>query len=177
MRRACLTLSVLSLTLAGLVSAQAPRLPETLDGEWRSSVAPDRAVDIAMAAFRPRLENIPSFIRGRVESRIAERMHPVERIEITTTGDRVRVVNHTDRVETVETRLGESTRMRGRDGEMRRVTQRVRGGWLEQVFQGDDGSVSRLLSTEPDGQTLHVDVTVRNERLGDPVRWRVDFRR
>ena len=57
------------------------------------------------------------------------------------------------------------------------MTQRLRGGWLEQVFADDSGTVTRLLSVEPDGRTLHADLTVNHERLGEPVRWRLDYAR
>lgn len=166
--------------LAGSVEpteAQTEGVPSTLAGTWRATVTEDRARDIAMAAFRPRIDALPSFVQGMVRSRIRDRMRPASRIEISLEGDRVRVTNHGQRRQVIETPLGGTTRVRGADGENRRVTQRLRGGWLEQVFQGEDGSVTRLLSTEADGQTLHTDITVSNERLGAPVRWRLDYTR
>lgn len=166
------------LLLASWVGAQPARLPTTLEGSWRLTVSPARAHEIALAAFRPRIDALPSFVRGMVRERIHERMDPVRRMEIELDGDRVRVVSHGRREVVIETTtLPGTTHVVGSDGERRRVTQRVRGGWLEQVIDGENGEVRRLLSTEPDGQTLHVDVTVSNERLGAPVRWRLDFRR
>ena len=172
-----------ALSIAALVSvesghAQTERVPGTLAGTWNATVSQDRARDIALAAFRPRIDALPSFVQGMVRSRIRERMQPATRIEITLDGNRVRVTNHGRRRIVVETPLGGTTRVRGDDGEPRRVTQRLRGGWLEQVFVGsDDGQVTRLLSTEADGRTLHADLTVTNERLGAPVRWRLDYTR
>ena len=165
------------LCLAALVTAQAPSVPTTLAGSWRCTVSPDRARDIALAAFQPRIDALPSFVQGMVRDRIRERMRPPTRLEIALEGDRVRVTNIGARRVVVDTPLGGTTRVVGDDGESRRVTQRLRSGWLEQVFQGENGNVSRLLSTEPDGQTLHADLTVENERLGAPVRWRLDYTR
>jgi len=165
------------LALSALGTAQTASVPSILEGQWRSTVSQRRAREIVVAAFRPNLERIPSLMRGMVEERIRERTRPTTRIEISLEGDRVRVVDHRSRAVAVETPLGGSTRVTGDDGETRRVTQRLRGGWLEQVFEGENGTVHRLLSVEPDGQTLHADMTVENERLGDPVRWRLDYRR
>lgn len=178
MKRLTVSLAFVSLLgLSTLVTAQPAHVPAVLEGDWRSTVSQDRAREIVLAAFRPRLEGLPSFMRGMVEGRIRERTRPTTRIEIAIDGERVRVVDHRSRAVTVETALGGSTRVTGDDGETRRVTQRLRGGWLEQVFEGDSGTVHRLLSVEPDGRTLHADMTVDNERLGGPVRWRLDYRR
>lgn len=178
MKRLTVSLGFLSLLgLSTLVTAQAAQVPEVLEGDWRSTVSQSRAREIVLAAFRPRLQQIPSIMRGMVEGRIRERTRPTTRIEIALDGDRIRVVDHRSRPVVVETPLGGSTQVTGDDGETRRVTQRLNGGWLEQVFQGDNGTVTRLLSVEPDGRTMHADMTVDNERLGAPVRWRLDYRR
>lgn len=157
--------------------AQAPQVPAVLEGAWRCAVSEDRARQIAIAAFEPTIAGFPSFIRGMVRERIQERLQPATGLEIELDGDRVRVTNIGRRRTVAETRLGGTTRVEGDDGEMRRVTQRLQGGWLEQVIEGESGTVHRLFSTEPDGRTLHADLTVQNERLGAPVRWRIDYRR
>ena len=167
----------LPLLAAASAVGQAASVPSTLEGTWRCTLTPEQARATALAAFEPRFAAMPAFIRGMVASRVAERLRPTTRMEIAIEGDQVRVTSLEPGRVVVETRLGGSTRVRGSDGETRRVTQRIRGGWLEQVYQGENGVVRRLLSTEPDGRTLHMDFTVENERLGEPVRWRLDYRR
>lgn len=177
MRYLCLLLSVMTLAFAAAPGeSQSARVPEVLNGSWRCTVSPDAARSTAMRAFAPRLESIPALFRGWVQNRIESRIHPPGRIDIDLTGDRIRVTNYGERRIVVDTPLGGSTTIRNADGERLRVTQRLRDGWLEQTFQGENALIQRLLSTEPDGQTMHTDVTLTVERLGAPVRWRLDYR-
>lgn len=166
------------LALAGSAVAQTPSVPGTLAGAWRRRANATQARHAVISAFEPRLTRFPEMMRGIARDRIAESLPMAERLEVAVNGDRVRTTTQASghRV-VVDTPIGGSTRVRLEDGDERRVVQRLSGGWLEQVFTNDDGSIRRLLSTEPDGSTLHVDYTVHNTTLGDPVRWRIDYQR
>ncbi len=170
---------VLLVAVAGTAIAQGPAsIPSTLAGTWERHGSTTEARRTVLAAFEPRIRTFPEIMWGVARERISESLPTAERIEITTSAQRVRVVTHASgRRVVVDTALGGSTRVRLEDGDERRVVQRLRGGWLEQVFDNDDGSIQRLLSTEADGQTLHVDYTVHNTTLGAPVRWRMDYGR
>ncbi|MCB9597523.1 MAG: hypothetical protein H6719_32690 [Sandaracinaceae bacterium] len=165
------------LVTASAVVAQTPSVPSTLEGAWRRQPSATEARRTVIAAFEPRLEVFPEMLRGIARDRITESLPMADRIEIAVAAERVRVAYVTQRRVVIDTPLGGSARVRLEDGDERRAVQRLRGGWLEQVFTDDQGRVERLLSTEPDGSTLHLDYTVHNSRLGAPVRWRIDYRR
>ena len=165
------------LALSAAVGAQSASVPSALAGTWRRTVSTQRARSIVLAAFQPRLANFPGFLQSIGRDRISESLPMPHRVQVAIEGERVHVTYVGESRVSIATPLGGSTRVRDADGETRRVTQRLRGGWLEQVYTGDDGSVHRLLSTEPDGSTMHLDFTAHNERLGEPVRWRIDYRR
>ncbi len=182
MPRASLLLSLALLCLAasiggGRVGAQDARVPDTLAGTWTRSVPAARARAIVLSAFEPRLTRFPEIMRPIARDRIATGLPMADRIDVALDGRRVRVTFTGERRVVIETPLGGSGRVRLEDGDERRVTQRLRGGWLEQELTNDDGTIQRLLSTEGDGRTMHVDYTVHNEQLGAPVRWRVDYGR
>lgn len=171
--------ALLCLAMAGTVAAQdQPSIPSTLVGTWQRQVSAEEARRTVLAAFEPRIRTFPEIMWGIARERIAASLPMADRIEIATGPSRVRVTTHASaRRVVVETPLGGSARVELEDGDERRATQRLRSGWLEQVFANDDGRIVRLLSTEPDGGTLHVDYTVHNTTLGAPVRWRMDYRR
>lgn len=180
-RAATLGLTLLGLVLVGhsalTTQAQDGRVPSVLEGTWRRAIGAERARQVVAAAFEPRLARFPAMLRGIARDRITESLPMPDRVAVAL-GERVRVTYlYEDRRLRVDTALGGTTRVRDVDGETRRVSQRLQRGWLEQVFRGADGDVHRLLSTEPDGATMHLDYTVHNERLGEAVRWRVDYRR
>lgn len=155
--------------------ATAGGLPSALSGTWRYPHEVSHGVGLAMAAFEPRIRALPGFVQESVRARISGRMRVARAIVIDLEGDRVRVTSRGEEETTIATRLGGTSRVRHADGDTRSVTQRLRGGGLEQHIEGDNGVTRRLFSTSPDGATMHVDMTVENERLGAPVRWRLDY--
>lgn len=177
MRRAALLAFAALLACAATVGAQPSQVPSVLEGTWRRQPSAARARHIVISAFEPRLEAFPEILRGIARDRIAESLPAADRIRVGLNGSRVRITYVRRQRVVAEAPLGGTSRMQGFDEEWSRVTLRLRGGWLEQVNVNDDGRVYRLLSVEPDGQTMHLDVTVQNERLGGDVRWRIDYHR
>ena len=166
-------LCLVALALPG--GAQDASIPDTLVGSWRRDPSAQRARSTVLGAFEPRLTRFPELLRPMARDRIAESLPMPDRIDVAVRSGNVRVTYSTARRVVVDSPLGSTTRVVLDDGEPRRVVQRLRGGWLEQIYTNDDGSFHRLLSTEADGSTLHLDYTVHNERLGGPIRWRIDY--
>ena len=99
----------------------------------------------------------------------------LSRVSIAQSAGQVQVTYEGQRTVTVGSSVPGTTTVTNEEGREVRVTQQLRGGWLEQVFEGPNGLLRELLSTEPDGATLHVDVSLESERLGEPIRYRLDY--
>ena len=111
-------------------------------------------------------------VRDQIRGRIAI----PRRIVVAVDGANVSVTYEGERTITVASPLGGSTTITRADGAEVAVRQQLSGGWLEQVYTGQNGSLRLLLSTEPDGRTLHLDGTAQSERVrGAGVR--LDYQR
>jgi hypothetical protein len=150
-------------------------VPATLPGAWRSPHPDAHGIAVVRAAIEPHLAGLPPLIGPIVRARLEERTRIVRRIDITTSGPNVRVVSTGERTFTVDTALGVPTPMTSPEGRAVTTTQQITGGWLEQVFRGENGDMRVLYSTEPEGRTMHVDVTLSSERLSSPIRYRLDY--
>ena len=178
-------LLVASLLPFGLVRAQEARVPVArvpgiLEGTYVYPHGPEHGRDVVMAALEPNLAMLPYFTQVLVRRGIEERMSLPRRISVDLSDDRtsnVAVTYEGERVVTIASALNASTTLTTSEGHEVPVTQGLRGGWLEQAFAGETGTLTVLLSTERDGRTLHVDVTMRGERLPLPVSVRLDYRR
>jgi hypothetical protein len=109
-----------------------------------------------------------------VRAQLEERARNVRRIEIAATGRNVRVTSLGERTFGVDTPLGVPRPRTPPEGGAVTTTQQITDDWLEQVLRGDDGDMHVLYATEPDGRTMHVDVTRTSERLSAPIRYRLD---
>ena len=54
---------------------------------------------------------------------------------------------------------------------------RVEGNTLTQEFSTKDGQRINIYEVSPDGQTLTLQVTVSSQRLAEPVKYRLVYRR
>lgn len=180
MNRALLGAGVVCLIalVAPFGRAQTCGLPPILAGVYDYPHEPEHARGLVMAAIEPQLATIPSLVRGMVRDEMQARITLPRRITIALPDPIVSVTYEGERTSVVACPIGGSTTVTSRDGETVPVTQRIQGGWLEQTFTGPSGGTLRvLLSTEPDGQTLHVDGTMTSERLGQPIPVRLDYAR
>lgn len=167
-------LALVALVAAG-ATAQSAVVPSTLPGAWRYPHPDAHGIAIVRAAIEPHLANLPPLVGPIVRARLEERTRIVRRIEIATNGPNVRVTSFGERTFVVDTPLGVPTPMTSPEGRAITTTQRITHGWLEQVFRGENGDMRVLYSTEPDGRTMHVDVTLTSERLSSPIRYRLDY--
>jgi hypothetical protein len=170
------------LVLAAMVptfgAAQVAAVPAILGGSFvaRSSASEGRAR--VLAALEPQIALLPYFVQGLVRDRIEERLGIPRRITVAVPADPagdIRVTYEGERTVTIAAPVGGSTTVTSAEGRAVPVSHRLSAGWLEQLFQGEHGTLTVLLSTEPDGRTLHADGTMRGERLGAPVGVRLDY--
>ncbi len=157
--------------------AQTRGLPPILAGVYAYPHDAAHGRGVVMAAIEPQLAGLPSFMRDVIRSQMEGRITIPTRITIALPDPIVSVTYEGERTTVVATPIGGSTTVTNRDGEPIPVTQRIAGGWLEQTFTGPNGTLRVLLSTEPDGRTLHADGTMTSERIGQPVPVRLDYTR
>lgn len=172
--------SLMPFGFAGAQEARVPvaRVPGILEGAYVYPHAPEHGRNVVMAALEPTLCMLPYFTQVLVRRGLEERIALPRRISVDLSDDRtsnVAVTYEGERVVTIASALNASTTLTTSEGHEVPVTQGLRYGWLEQAFVGDTGTFTVLLSTERDGRTLHVDVTMRGERLPLPVSVRLDY--
>ncbi len=179
MNRALLGVGVVCLIalVAPFGRAQTCGLPPILAGAYAYPHEMEHGRGLIMAAMEPQLAQLPGFMRDIVRDQMQSRITIPTRITIALPDPIVSVTYEGERTNVVACPIGGTTTVTSRDGDAVPVTQRIQAGWLEQVFTGPNGTLRLLLSTEPDGQTLHVDGTVTSERLGQPVPVRLDYHR
>jgi hypothetical protein len=179
MNRALLAVGVVLLLALGapLGRAQTCGLPPILAGVYAYPHDAAHARGVVMAAIEPQLAALPGFMRDVVRDQMQQRITLPQRITIALPDPIVSVTYQGEQTNVVACPIGGSTTITNRDGIEVPVTQRISGGWLEQSFTGPNGTLRVVLSTEPDGETLHADGTMTSERLGQPVPVRLDYQR
>ncbi|GAB4111038.1 MAG: hypothetical protein OHK0013_47010 [Sandaracinaceae bacterium] len=177
---------VIASLLAGLVlaafvlaplggRAQTATVPAVLAGSWVPEGGVGRGTQVLDAAFAPSIAALPEIMHGFARSRIRDDMPVARRIVISLDGPRVRVSLESDHPRTIIGPLGARAATTGVSSGTT-VTQRLAGGWLELVYEGEGSELRQLFSTEPDGARMHLDSTVRNGQLaGGMVRFRIEY--
>jgi hypothetical protein len=177
----CASLLLVLASLLPLTSlAQSAAVPPILAGSYVYREGPDHGRATVMAALEPHIAMLPYFTQSLVRDRVAERIALPRQIVVALPPDPagdVSVEYTGTRVVMVVSPIGGSTTITTATGTVVPVTQRVRLGWLEQVFSGETGTLSVMLSCEPDGRTMHVDGTMRSENLPTPITIRLDYTR
>ena len=181
MRASLLVLLLLAAaSIPGAGGAQAAGAPPILSGSFVIEGAVEAGRARVLAAFEPQIAMLPYFVQDLVRDRLEERLGIPRRITVAVPVDpagAVEVTYEGERTVTMAAPVGGSTTVTSADGRTVPVTHRLHGGWLEQHFVGENGTLTVLLSTEPDGRILHADGTVRGDRLGGAVPVRLDYRR
>lgn len=163
-----------ALSSPGLGGAQTGSVPGVLAGSWTYDGTPARAMAIVDAAFEPGVSTLPYFFQSMARDRIHHSMRPANRVEITLSGNHLRVVYTSDiATKVIDGELGARASVSGLESGTV-VDTTLRTGWLMLSYDGE-GGMTQLLSTEPDGSRMHIDSTVTSERLPQPVRFRLDY--
>jgi len=157
------------------LAAQTATVPAVLAGRWTYPHDVAHAQSIVLAATEPLLSGFPEIVRPLARDQVRSRVRIARSIEVALDGAAVRTVFRGDRNLTIATPLGVRSTITGSEGQPVEVSQSLRGGWLEQTFHGQEGGMRQLLSTEPDGRTLHLDISLESERLSAPIRFRLDY--
>ncbi|MEZ4337178.1 MAG: hypothetical protein R3B82_11180 [Sandaracinaceae bacterium] len=157
------------LLVAALASAQ-DAAESRYEGHFVLEGSADAARDRVRRALRPALAQVPSMFRSMAEERLAGRFQIVRAIDIALPGDRIRVTYASDRRRTFESRRGYPTTITTDDDREARMTQLFRDGHLEQIFEGEEGRLYRVLEVSADGTRLTATSVMTGERLDAPIR-------
>jgi hypothetical protein len=166
-------LALLALVIVAPAGAQ--EAPETFDGSFRYAGSMEDARRRASEAASPIADQVGVFARGRVRGNLERAAAAPESIRIHVDASRIEVHVAGSRGEqTFASAPGGSLTVSGDDGSMR-VTQVWRDGRLRQTFRNAEGAtVTRVYTPTESGLTLTV--TVRNERLPEPMTVRYRYR-
>jgi hypothetical protein len=128
----------------------------------------DKAVDEALA-------DLSMVMRLMVKKAMDARKTPfIETIAIETPPGKIAItMGDMDRV---ETKANQSETVK-RDGRTGKVTHKFGAGKLTQIVEGENGVIQNVLTLTSDGKTLHRDVTITNERLKKPIKYRLTYAR
>ncbi len=178
----CASVLLLLAALLPLTSAAQTTgaVPPILAGVYVYREGPDHGRATVMAALEPHIAMLPYFTQNLVRERVSERIALPHQITValpTDTAGNVSVEYTGARVVTVASPIGGSTTITTSSGTVVPVLQRLRLGWLEQVFTGETGTLTVMLSAEPDGRIMHVDGTMRSENIPAPITIRLDYTR
>lgn len=132
------------------------------EAQQRLHAAIDRAAD-----------QVPFFLRGFARSRLREKNPVHRRIRVRVDGNTIAVAYENDRYETQEGQWTTVTAV----GEPTQLLQQIVGRRIYQTFRTDEGTKQMVLTPSDDGRYLWLDVTVTSDRLPDPLRYRLRFRR
>lgn len=168
MRRAA-ALVPITLLLAAVASAQVVD-ESRYAGHFVLDGTEDAARQRVRRALRPALEQVPTMFRSMAEERLAGRFQVVRVIDIALPADRIRVTYASDRSRTFESRRGYPTTITTDDDREARMTQLFRDGHLEQIFEGEQGRLYRVLELSADGTHLTATSVMTGERLDTPIR-------
>jgi hypothetical protein len=170
-----LAVSVIALS-APRAPAQSGRVPPILAGTYAYPHDPAHGSAHIVGAIEPYLVEIPGVIRGAIMDQMRQRIVVPHHIVVALPDPIVSVTYQSDREITVACPLGGSTTITRADGSTIPVRQQLSAGWLEQTFTGPNGTLRMLLSTEPDGRTLHADGALASDRYpGRSIPVRLDY--
>ena len=162
-------LMLLVVTAQTYTFAQITHLEGTFTYVPDKSDAVDHAIEAAVSRFN-------LFVRPFVRWRLRAANAPYQRITIALTPTQVSITIDEDDPERMPL---DGTPIEGKDenGEVVQVRTRVEGNALTQEFSTKDGQRLNIYEVSPDGQTLTLQVTVSSQRLAEPVKYRLVYRR
>jgi hypothetical protein len=160
--------------LASAVRGDAPAA-EAYVGHWRYADGEEgrqrvqRAVDAAV-------DGLPFFAKPIAEDRVEARVGPFGALRFALEGDRLRF--SADGWGPLASRLGgPAVEVEGPAGSTLRMSQRLSGGRLVQIFRHEDGVRRNTFALSGDGDTLWLDVFIRSRMLPNDATYRLRYRR
>ena len=165
--------------VASVASAQVAPVDETarFAGHYVLDCEEEEARQRIRQALEPAIESIPFLMRSMARSRLNERFRVVRTIEIALPADRIRVRYTGERSRTLESRRGHPVTIESEEGNEARMTQLFREGHLEQIFEGENGRMYRVLELSEDGSRLSATTILQGDRLEQPIRITQPYRR
>lgn len=149
-------------------------LREQLHGTWALADSVEDAERTRDRAAERAASAMNVFVRGIASSRLREGSHVNRRITLSFADDRRIAVRFDESRYASE--LGETVRVTRSDGARLRLTQRIREGKLEQVFQSESGT--RWYVYEPTGAgAMRLSTTTNSDRMPQPMHFVLDYRR
>lgn len=174
MRRG-LFLSSLCLLVAALpVAAQAPQ--NEVAGTWALVPSVERGRRAIRAGFERALRDLNPLLRAVARQQIDADAMLARRIEVAIEGSRVVTTMHTTARHRFATRLRYPARVTDETGTSARLTQLLRDGSLELVFEAERGRRWTVL-TPVGADRLEVTTTIDPEPVDEHVRFRHAYRR
>jgi hypothetical protein len=163
-----------ALLLAGLaVYTHAPAQTATLQGTFtyvpEKSDNVDQAIEVAVSKLN-------FFVRSMARKRLRELNEPYQRIAIELTPTQVSITaDHGAPIRTAPD--GTPGAWKDADVEVLQVSTRWEGSVLKQEFSAKNGQRINAYEVSADDQTLTMQVTISSQRLKEPVKYRLVYRR
>jgi hypothetical protein len=155
------------------VHTYAPAQTATLQGTFtyvpEKSDNVDQAIEVAVSKLN-------FFVRSTARKRLREVNEPYQRIAIELTPTQVSITG--DKSAPIRTAPdGTPGVWKDADVEVFQVSTRWEGSVLKQEFSAKNGQRINAYEVSPDDQTLTMQVTVSSQRLKEPVKYRLVYRR
>lgn len=129
--------------------------------------APERSADVEQAIERG-TEDLNFLIRGIARRRLRGTTQPYRTIRIQRSDGEIATIY--DGREPIRSPAdGRAVTWRREDGEVLQLSTRERDGALVQTFVAEDGTRENAFRVSDDGSTLTLTVTVRSDRLPEPI--------
>jgi hypothetical protein len=175
--RAALSLGLLAtagLSLPAVSHADGPALAKYA-GKYKYKGKKEKGEKIVDEAVDKSLADLSAVMRMMIKKAMEARKTPfIEAIAIETPTGKIAIKMGDS--ERVETKVNGSETVK-RDGRSGKVTHSYADGKLTQRVEGEGGTIRSVMTLEKDGKTLHRDVTIENERLKKPIKYRLTYTR
>lgn len=115
-------------------------------------------------------------IRGFARDKLLELCAPYKKISVTAQGESLTM--QTERYGPWTSKVDGSTfSAKNSQGEPVKVKRSWRKGNIVEVVRSDGGSSTRVFQLSKDGKTLTMHVTIKSDKLDDPVKYAMSYRR
>lgn len=137
--------------------------------------APEKSDDIEQA-IKNATEKMNFVVRAIARDRLTKTNQPYGRITIDCNPSFISIT--TDARAPIRTSPdGTPIKWKREDGEVMDVSTRWEDGVLKQTFAAEDGKRINAYAVSGDGQSMQLLVTVSSEKLKEPVRYKLQYRR
>ncbi|MEM9074812.1 MAG: hypothetical protein AAGE52_40320 [Myxococcota bacterium] len=158
------------LSVLGLVSVAEAQDP--VNGTWELA-SPSAESTARETAIEGATEEMSRFMRGRARSHLRQRTEPAPRLRVRRDGDQLELRGR----RSLTLRIGGPAVEVEGEGGQGEVQATRRNGDLVVTLRGGNGVWVTTYRPSEDGRFLHLDVVITGERLAEPIRYRVTYRR